>query len=123
MTYASVVGRAIIRIAFLIASLNDLKILAGDIQIAYLNAHTKEKIWFYTGDEWKSSKGRGVIITRVLYGLKPSALMWRNHLADILGNKLKFKSSLSDPDLWYKEIVSTDGVEYYAYILVMLMIF
>ena len=44
--------------------------------------------------------------------------MWRNHLANILGNKLKFKSTLSDPDLWYKEMVNTDGVEYYAYILV-----
>ena len=44
--------------------------------------------------------------------------MWRNHLADILGNKLKFKSSLSEPDLWNKEMDSTDGVEYYAHILV-----
>ena len=44
--------------------------------------------------------------------------MWRFHLADILGNRLKFKSSLLDPDLWYKEMVSTDWVEYNAYILV-----
>ena len=57
ITYASVVGRETVRIAFLIASLNDLKILAGDIQNAYLNAHTKKKIFFYVGDEWKGSKG------------------------------------------------------------------
>ena len=114
MTYASVVGRETVRIAYLIASLNDLKILAGNIQNAYLNAHTKEKIFFYAGDEWKGSKGRVVIITRALYGLKSSVLIWRNHLADILGNKLKFRSSLSDLDLWYKEMIS----EYYAYILV-----
>ena len=44
MIYASVVGRETVRIAFLITSLNHLKILAGDIQNAYLNAHTKEKI-------------------------------------------------------------------------------
>ena len=118
MTYASVVERETVRIAFLIASLNDLKILAGNIQNAYLNAHTKEKIFFYLGDEWKGSKERVVIITSALYGLKSLALMWRNHLADILGNKLKFRSSLSDPDLWYKEMISTEGVEYYAYILV-----
>ena len=43
--------------------------------------------------------------------------MWRNHLADILGNRLKFKSSLLDPDLWYKEMISTDGSKYYADIL------
>ena len=70
MTYASVVARETVRIVFLIASLNDLKILTGDIQSAYLNAHTKEKIYFYAGDEWKGSKERVVIITRALYGLK-----------------------------------------------------
>ena len=110
MTYASVVERETVRIAFLIASRNDLEILAGDIQNAYLNVHTKEKIYFYAGDEWKGSKGRVIIITRAQYGLKSSALMWHNHLADILGNKLKFRSSLSDPDLWYKEMISTEGM-------------
>ena len=44
--------------------------------------------------------------------------MWRNHLSDILGNKLKFASSLSDPDLWYRDMVSTDRTKYYAYFLV-----
>ena len=44
--------------------------------------------------------------------------MWRNHLADILGNKLKFTSSLSDPDLWYRAMISIEGTVYYAYILV-----
>ena len=44
MIYASVVGRETVRIAFLITSLNHLKILPVDIQNAYLNAHTKEKI-------------------------------------------------------------------------------
>ena len=42
MTYASVVGREIVRIAFLPVTLNDLKVLAGDIQNAYLNAYTKK---------------------------------------------------------------------------------
>ena len=35
MTYASVVGRETTRKAFLVAALNDLKILAGYIQNAY----------------------------------------------------------------------------------------
>ena len=63
MTFASVVEREIVMIAFLMASLNDLKILAGEIQNALLNPHTNEKTYFYVGDEWKSSKGRAVIIT------------------------------------------------------------
>ena len=41
MTYASVVSRDSVRIAFLISALNDLDILAGDIQNAYLHANTK----------------------------------------------------------------------------------
>ena len=98
MTYAIAVGRETVRIALLVAALNDLKILAGDIQHAYLNAFTKEN------NEWKADKGKFIVITRALYDLKSSALMWRNHLAAIIGNKIKFKSSLADSDLWYKKI-------------------
>ena len=56
LTYASIVSRETIRIAFLIAALNDPKILTGDIQNAYLNAYTKEKIYFRAGNEWKYNK-------------------------------------------------------------------
>ena len=93
-TYASIVGRETFRIAFLVAALIDLKVLAGDIQNAYLNAFTKEMIYFRADDEQKADKGKIIVITRALYHLKSSALMWWNHLADIIGNKLKFKSLL-----------------------------
>ena len=43
LTYASVVSCKTARIVFLIAALNYLRILTGDIQNAYLNAYTKEK--------------------------------------------------------------------------------
>jgi hypothetical protein len=42
--YSSVVSRDSGKIAFLIAALNGLEILAGDVQNAYLNAPTKEHI-------------------------------------------------------------------------------
>ena len=51
MTYSSVVTRESVRIAFLVAALNNLSVLAGDVQNAYLNAPTKEKIYFIAGDE------------------------------------------------------------------------
>ena len=51
MTYTSVVGRETVRIAFLVAAPNDLKVLAGDIQNTYLNAFTKEKFYFRAGNE------------------------------------------------------------------------
>jgi hypothetical protein len=50
-TYLSVVSRDSIRISFLIAALNDLDILACDIQGAYLNAETKELIYTVAGLE------------------------------------------------------------------------
>lgn len=43
MTYSSFVSRDTVRIGFLVAALNDLDILAGDIQ------NREEKIFFYAG--------------------------------------------------------------------------
>ena len=100
------------------AALNDLNILDGDIQNAYLNAETKEKIFFYARDKWCSNRGRIMFIRRALYGWKSSALMWRNHISDVIGNELGFKSSLLDPDLWMKFSITSSGSKYYAYILV-----
>ena len=42
ITYASVVSRESVRIAFLVAALNNLDILSADVQGAYLNAPCKE---------------------------------------------------------------------------------
>ncbi len=118
MTYSTVVSRESVRIAFLVAALNGLDILAGDIQNAYLNADTTEKLYFIAGDEWKADRGRIVVIKRALYGLKSSALAWRNHLADVLNNKLGFQTSLADPDVWFKPATKPNGEKYYSYILV-----
>lgn len=118
MTYSSVVSRDSIIIGFLIAALNNLDILAGDIQNAYLNAETKEKIYFIAGDEWKANRCRIVVVVRALYGLKSSALQFQNHISDVVGNKLGFTSSLADPDVWYRASTKPNGDKYYAYILV-----
>ncbi len=44
MTYSSVVSRDSVRIALTIAALNDLKVMACDIQNAYLTADCRELI-------------------------------------------------------------------------------
>ena len=69
MAYASVVSHDSVRLVFPIESLNDLDILAVEIQSAYLNSPTKEKVFFYDGDGWKSDQGKVVIIVRDIYGL------------------------------------------------------
>ncbi len=71
LTYSSVVSRVSIRLAFLIAALNDLDILAADIGNAYLNAYTKEKVHTECGLEFGHELiGRTAIIVQTLYGLK-----------------------------------------------------
>ena len=53
-TYAGVISRESVRIAFTIAVLNDLDIFAADIQNAYLSAPCGEKIIFTCGPEFGS---------------------------------------------------------------------
>ncbi|MGH3054233.1 MAG: reverse transcriptase domain-containing protein, partial [Gaiellaceae bacterium] len=71
-TYSSVVSRDSVRIALLIAALNDLDVLAADIGNAYLNAKTREKVYTTAGKEFGSKQGQPVLIVRALYGLKTS---------------------------------------------------
>ena len=63
ITYSSVVLRDSVRIAFLVATLNDLNIMSADIRNAYLNAPNKEKIWTIAGHEFGTDKGAVFIIT------------------------------------------------------------
>jgi hypothetical protein len=44
-TYSTVVTRDSVRTAFLLAALNELDVLAGDIQNAYINADSKENLY------------------------------------------------------------------------------
>ena len=74
VTYTSVIGHDSVLLAFINTWLKILYILAGDIQSAYLNAPTREKIFFYAGDSWKSDQEKAVIIVRYLYGLNSSSL-------------------------------------------------
>ena len=62
LTYSSVVSRESVRIAFLIAALNNIEITMFDIGNAYLNATTTEKLYTYTGPEFGEDKGKLCII-------------------------------------------------------------
>jgi hypothetical protein len=95
------VSRDSIRIAFLIAGLNDLDVLAGDVTNAYLNAPCRERIWFEGGVETGEDCGKVLVITRALYGLKSSGAAWRADLAATLRD-LHFASTQADPDVWIR---------------------
>lgn len=116
-TYSSVVSRDSVRIAFLVAALNDLDVLAADVQNAYLNAPTKEKVYTIAGLEFgPQNVGRPVLIVRALYGLKSSGARWRDHMAASL-REAGFESCKADPDVWMKAEVKPTGEKYWAYVL------
>jgi len=118
ITYSSIVSRDSIRIAFLLAMLNDVNILTTDIGNAYLNAKSREKVYTTAGPEFGAEfQGHPVLIVRALYGLKTSGAAWRAHLANTL-HLLGYKSCLTDPDVWFCPARKTDGFECYEYVLV-----
>ena len=84
VTYSSVVSRDPIRLAFMVAELNDLEIMACDIGNAYLNAPCREKVWFRGGLDTGDDCGKILVITRALYGLKSSGASWCVALANTL---------------------------------------
>ena len=95
ITYSSVVSRESVRIGFLIAALNGLKISAADIGNAYLNAPCAEKVHVTCGDELfgPENAGRTAVIVRALYGLKSAGASWRAHLSAVIQEELKFRGS------------------------------
>jgi hypothetical protein len=66
LTYSSVVSRDSVRIAFLMAALNDVDVMSCDISNTYLNAPCREKIWFVAGPEFGSRQGQVVKIVHFI---------------------------------------------------------
>ena len=82
LTYSSVVSRDSVRIALMIAALNGLKVLACDIQNNFLTAKCREKCFTRSGPEFGSDRGKLMLITRALYGLKTSSASFQYYLAE-----------------------------------------
>jgi hypothetical protein len=116
ITYSSVVSRDSVRIALLIAALNDLNILACDIQNAYLTAPCREKICIIAGPEFGSEEGKAMIVVRALYGLKSSGAAFRSFLAETLID-IGFKPSFADPDVWMRPAMKSNGFKYWELVL------
>ncbi len=112
LTYSSVVSRDSVRIALLLASLNELEVLACDIQNAYLTADCREKIYIIGSEE-----GSVMVIRKALYGLKSSGAAFRAHLAETLKD-LCYLPSKADPDVWIRPAIKENGFEYYEMTLV-----
>ena len=81
--YLSVVLLKGLRMCVLIAELNGLKIMAGDVGNAYLEALTKEKVYIIAGPEFGKLEGTIMIINKALYGLRPVGPVTENTLQTI----------------------------------------
>ena len=116
ITYSSVVSRDSVRIAFLIAALNDLDFMSANIGNAYLNAPNKKKIWTIPGHEFRTDKGSVFIITWELYGLKFAGAAWRTFFAQTL-TQLEFKPTRGDSDVYIKPQSKPDGMRYHLHVI------
>ena len=114
LTYSSVVSRDSVRTAPLAASLNELEVLACDIQNAYLTADCRETIYIIAGPEFGSEEGNIMVIRKALYGLKSSGAAFRAHLAETLYD-LSYLPTKADPD---RPAVKPNGFESYEMTLV-----
>ena len=97
ITYLSVVLRDSLRIALTIAALNGLKVMACNIQNAYLSADCREKIWTIAGPEFGSEAGTIFIVKKALYGLKSAGADLWSLLADTLIDT-GYRPTKADPD-------------------------
>jgi hypothetical protein len=84
ITYASVVSRETIRIALLMAALNDLNVKVGDVLNAYIIAPITKKVWTVLGPEFGINAGKSAIIVCTLYGLKSAGAAFCAHLASFM---------------------------------------
>ena len=69
MSYSGVVSLRSIRLALVIGELNGLSPMVGDVGNAYLEAYTKEKVYFIACPEFGELAGHIMIISKALYGI------------------------------------------------------
>jgi hypothetical protein len=93
-TYASVVSRESVRLAFMLAALNGLDVLAADAEEAYLNAPSREKLYMKLGIEFGEFKGRIAIVRRALYGTKSAAVSWRATISKVVWCSTPFSAAI-----------------------------
>jgi hypothetical protein len=118
VTYASVVLREAVRIALILAALNDLDVKIADVENSHLMAPITEKVWTVFGPEFGDDSGKRALIVRISYGLKSAGAAFRNHISECM-NHLDWKPCRTDCDILMKsERHPEDGVMYWAYIFI-----
>ena len=112
--YSGVVSLRSLRMVVFLSKLNNLQIWGADVNNAYPEAYTDEKLCIIAGPEFKELQGHFLIMVKALYGTHSGGARWHDRLFDIL-QELSFKPSQVDPDVWTR---SEPGGTCYEYIAV-----
>jgi len=110
--YSGVVSLQSLRLVIFLAELNGLTLFQADVGNAYLEAKTKEKVYFIADAGFGDREGHTLLIVKALYGLRTSGLCWHECFADTLW-VMGFTPSRADPDVWMR---AKNGI--YEYIAV-----
>ena len=116
--YSSVVSRYSVKIALIIAILNDLEIMACNIGNAQLKSEFREKIWFVAGPECGENAGKKCKLVRVLCGLNSSGSACRALLSHFNHKYLMFTPTGIYPDVCIIKNYKSDNKLYWEYLLV-----
>ena len=121
ITYSSVVSKESVRMCFMLAALNGLDVLSGDIGNAYLNAKPRGKCHAIITEDLlfgPSAVGKKALIVRALYGMKSSGAAWCDMISSYLHREMGFTMCMADNDIWFKASTKSNGEKYYTYICI-----
>ena len=110
--FASVVSTKAVRLGFILAQVQNLKCVTGDVGNAFLTAFTSEKIYVVAGPEFGEFEGQIMIMEKAVYGTKTAALCFHEALSICL-QRQGFKPSQAEPDFWWQK-TKVNGFEYVA---------
>ena len=90
-----------------------MEIWGKDVENAYLEAYTDEKLCIIAEPEFKELQGHLLIMIKALYWTLSGGDRWNDTLFDIL-QELNFKPSKEDPDVWMRPEPGGTCYEYIA---------
>ena len=111
--YSGVVSLRSLRMVVFLSQLNNLEIWGADVNNAYPEAYTDEKLCIIAGPEFKELQGHFLIMVKALYETHSGGARWHDRLVDIL-QELSFTPSQVDPDVWTRPEPGGTCYEYIA---------
>ena len=79
--FASVVSTEAVCLGFVLAQIQGLQCIAGDVGNALLTAFTHETIYVQAGPEFGNLEGRIMVMKKAVYGTKIAALRFHESLS------------------------------------------